>query len=69
MNERTESLMKYILDKYKNIQAITFSTHNNDLVINFSGFESEEDLKDFADFVFTKIKMQYVDLQKMPSIH
>ena len=69
MNERTQSLMKYILDKYKNIQAVTFSTHNNDRVINFSGFECEEDLKDFADFVFTKIKMQYVDLHKMPSIH
>jgi hypothetical protein len=61
--------MKHILEKYKNIQAVTFSTQNNDLVINFSGFENEEDLKDFADFVFTKIKMHYVDLHKMPSIH
>ncbi len=61
--------MKDIIEKYKNIHAVTFSTHNNDLVINFSGFDSEEDLKDFADFVFTKIKMSYVNLQKMPSIH
>jgi hypothetical protein len=61
--------MKNILDKYKNIQAVTFSTYTNELVINFSGFDNEEDLKEFADFVFTKIRMQYVNLEKMPSIH
>jgi hypothetical protein len=69
MNEQTNSLMEKILDKYKNVHAVTFTTYNNDLVINFSGFESQEDLKDFADFVFSKIRMQYVDLHKMPSIH
>jgi len=58
-----------VLDKYRNVQAITFSTQTNDLVINFSGFENEDDLKEFADFVFAKIKMHYVDFRKMPSIH
>lgn len=61
--------MKIIPDKYKNVQAVTFTTYGNDLVINFTGFECEDDLKDFADFVFTKIKMNYTNISKMPSIH
>jgi len=68
MNEQT-NLMTKIPDKYKEIQAVTFSTYTNELVISFSGFANEEDIKEFADFIFAKIKMHYIDLQKMPSIH
>ena len=61
--------MTKISDKFKNIQAVTYSTYRDELIINFSGFESEEDLQEFADFIFTKIKMRYVDLKQTPSIH
>jgi hypothetical protein len=61
--------MTKISDKFKNIQAVTYSTYRDELIINFSGFESEEDLQEFADFIFAKIKMRYVDLKQTPSIH
>ena len=49
----------YIPEKYKNVQALSFTTKNKELVINFDGFEEEEDLKEFADYVFSKIRMRY----------
>ena len=48
--------MNNILDKYKNVSAISFTTYNKELVVSFDGFESEEDIRDFADFLFSKIK-------------
>ena len=48
---------KYIKDKYRNVSAISFKAYNNELIINFSGFESEEDISDFCEFVFNAIKM------------
>ena len=45
-----------ILDKYKNISAVSFTTYNNELVISFDGFENQQDIMDFAEFVFSKIK-------------
>jgi len=68
INEQTNYMTK-ISDKFKNIQAVTYSTYQDELIINFSGFTNEEDLKEFADFVFAKIKMRYIDLKNMPSIH
>ena len=50
---------KYIPIKYKNVSALSFTTRNKELVISFDGFEEEEDLKEFADYVFSKIRMRY----------
>jgi hypothetical protein len=61
--------MAKIPDKYKEVQAVTFSTYSNELIISFSGFADEEDIKEFADFIFAKINMQYIDLRKEQSIH
>jgi len=55
--------------KFKNVSAFTFSTHGNELMMVFSGFEEEDDLKEFSDFVFAKIKMNYWDTDKVPTIH
>tara|TARA_R110000824_G_scaffold4545_1_gene21900 strand:+ start:124 stop:312 length:189 start_codon:yes stop_codon:yes gene_type:complete len=49
---------KKIPNKYKSVQALSFTT-GKELVISFDGFEDEADLRDFADFVFAKIKMRY----------
>jgi hypothetical protein len=48
-----------ILDKYKNVSAISFTTFNKELVVSFDGFEDEEDIREFADFIFSKIKKPY----------
>ena len=59
----------FIKNKFKNVSAISFSTYHNELMINFSGFEEPQDVKEFADFVFAKIKMRYSHLEKEPTIH
>ena len=50
-------MTKYIKDKYRNVTAISFKAYDKELIINFSGFESEDDLHDFCEFVFNKIPM------------
>ena len=61
--------MNNILDKYKNVSAISFTTYNKELVVSFDGFESEEDIRDFADFLFSKINMKYWHSDKVPTYH
>ena len=61
--------MNNILDKYKNVSAISFTTYNNELVISFDGFENQKDIIEFADFVFSKIKMRYWYTDKPPTYH
>ena len=58
-----------ILDKYKNVSAMSFTTFNKELVVSFDGFENEEDIREFADFVFSKIKMRYWHSDKAPTYH
>ena len=65
----TDIKKDYIKEKFKNVSAISFSTYHKELMINFSGFESQEDLKEFADFVFAKIKMRYSHMGDPPTIH
>jgi|TARA_R110000822_G_scaffold2967_1_gene13528 hypothetical protein len=62
-------MTKSIKDKFKNVTAISFTTYNKDLVIDFTGFKDEEDIQEFADFVFAKIKMRYDHLEGPPTIH
>ncbi len=61
--------MNNILDKYKNVSAVSFTTYNNELVISFDGFENQKDIIEFADFVFSKIKMRYWHADKPPTYH
>jgi|TARA_B100000959_G_C14908037_1_gene593899 hypothetical protein len=61
--------MNKVTDKYKNVSAMTFTTFNNELVISFDGFEDQKDIRDFADFVFSKIKMRYWHSDKAPTYH
>ena len=60
---------KYLKDKFKNVSALSFTTYGNELVINFSGFEDQDDLKEFAAFVFSKIRMRYLHFTESPTIH
>ena len=60
---------KFIKDKYKNVTAISFKAYDNELLISFSGFEDEEDLVDFCEFVFNKIHMNSNFGDRPPTIH
>ena len=48
---------KKIPSKFKEVSGFSFTTYGGELMIVFSGFEDEQDLPEFADFIFRKIKM------------
>ena len=60
---------KFIKDKFQNVSAISFKAYNNELIINFSGFEQEEDLAEFCEFVFNAIKMPSNFNEGSPTVH
>jgi len=58
-----------IPNKFKNVSAFTITTYNGELMMVFNGFEDNEDMSEFADFVFSKIEMKYWDKDKVPTVH
>ena len=62
MNKETKN-------KFKNVSAHSFTTFNNELVVSFDGFEDQNDIKEFADFVFARIKMRYWHSEGVPTFH
>ena len=60
---------KFIKDKFRNVSAISFKAYDNELIINFSGFEEEEDLAEFCEFVFNAIKMPSNYSDSSPTVH
>ena len=60
---------KFIKDKFRNVSAISFKAYSNELIINFSGFEKEEDLNEFCEFVFRAIKMPSNYSDRSPTVH
>ena len=60
---------KFIQDKFRNVSAISFTAYNKELIINFSGFQEEEDLNEFCEFVFRAIKMPSNFSEGPPSVH
>ena len=60
---------KFLPEKYEDISAYSFTTFNNELVISFDGFANQDDIIEFADFVFAKIKMRYWHTDKVPTFH
>jgi len=55
-------------NKFKDIEAISMSSSES-LVISFHGFKDREDIIEFCEFVFAKIRMSYHSLEKPPTIH
>ena len=55
-------------DKFKDIEAISMSSSES-LVISFHGFKDREDITEFCEYVFAKIRMSYHSLEKPPTIH
>ena len=62
-------MTKYIKDKFRNVTAISFKAYDNDLIINFSGFETEQDIEDFCEFVFNRIHMRSNSGENPPTVH
>ena len=62
-------MTKYIKDKFRNVTAISFKTYDNNQIMDFSGFEDEEDLQDFCEFVFNRIYMRSNFGDTPPTFH
>jgi len=60
---------KFINEKFRNVSAISFKAYNKELIINFSGFQEEEDLNEFCEFVFRSIRMPSNFSEGPPTIH
>ena len=60
---------QFIQNKFRNVSAISFKAYNNELIINFSGFEQDEDLNEFCEFVFRSIKMPSNFSEAPPTVH
>jgi hypothetical protein len=56
------------MEKFKDIEAISMGSSES-LVISFHGFQDKDEVKEFADYIFAKIKMSYHSLEKPPTIH
>ena len=56
------------MDKYKDIEAISMGSESS-LVLSFHGFSDRDEVKEFADYIFSRIKMNYSSLEKAPTIH
>ena len=60
---------KFIKDKFQNVSAFNYFNITNIIIINFSGFEQEEDLNEFCEFVFRAIKMPSNYSDRPPTVH
>ena len=57
-----------IREKFKDIEAISMAS-NESLVVTFHGFQDKEEVKEFTDYIFSRIKMNYQSFEKAPTIH
>ena len=67
--DKKDKEKKFLPEKYEEVSAYSFTTYNNELVISFDGFQNQQDILEFADFVFAKIKMRYFHTDKVPTFH
>ena len=60
---------KKSINRFKDVTAISFTYKDEGLLINFHGFMSEEDKKDFTEYLFRKINMSYHGMEHPPTLH
>jgi hypothetical protein len=65
---------KKIPDKFQNVTGFTFTTVGGEMMIVFHGFYDDSDMPEFAEFVFSRIKMDFTNFGTMwdrpsPTIH
>ena len=69
MSKTDKKKHKYIPEKFKSIESFTFTTNNDELMVVFHGFEQELDMNDFAEYLFSKIGMNFIAYKGPPTIH
>ena len=58
---------KHMENKFKEIEALSLGSTNS-LVLTFHGFSDQDEVKEYAEYVFSRIKMKYQSLEKPYSI-
>ena len=48
---------KKIPDKFQDVTGFTFTTVGGEMMIVFHGFHDDEDMPEFAEFVFSRLKI------------
>ena len=66
---KTDKKKFKIPEKYKNVTSFSFTTYGEELMVVFTGFEKEADIGEFADYLFSKIKMDYFHAKGPPPVH
>ena len=68
MNNKNKK--KFIIpENFKDVTLFSFTTSGEELMVVFTGFEKEADISEFADFLFSKIKMNYFHAKGPPTVH
>ena len=65
---------KKIPSKFENVTGFTFTTIGGEMMIVFHGFEDDNDMPEFAEFVFSRLKMDFTSIAGIekpvsPTIH
>ena len=56
--------------KFKEVEAISYGTSSdNSLVVSFHNFETRDEMMDFQDYLFSRIKMNYHPMTSPPTVH
>lgn len=50
---------KKIPDKFQDVTGFTFTTVGGEMMIVFHGFYDDDDMPEFAEFVFSRLKMDF----------
>ena len=66
--DHVNTRMNKLMEKYKDIEAISMGSSES-LVISFHGFSDRSEVKEFADYIFSRIRMKYSSLENPPTIH
>ena len=60
---------KKIINRFKDVTAISFSAADDGLFITFHGFVTEDDKHEFTEYLFRKINMSYFGMEHPPTLH
>ena len=56
--------------QFKEVEAISYGTSSdNSLVVSFHNFENRDEMIDFQDYLFSRIKMSFHPLTSPPTLH
>ena len=53
---------KKIPDKFKDVTGFTFTTVGGEMMIVFHGFYDDSDMPEFAEFVFSRLRMDFTSV-------